>query len=92
MRAAPKPLASCLLPLASCLLPPGLLCREPFGLGGRSAGNCVHRAKSAIVMVKQQVLEQSSTVGLRVFSTAEVQVGKTTRNTEPWGLAGEAIS
>jgi hypothetical protein len=90
MRAAPKPLASCLLPLASCL--PAFFVVSPFGLGGRSAGNCVHRAKSAIVMVKQQVLEQSSTVGLRVFSTAEVQVGKTTRNTEPWGLAGEAIS
>jgi hypothetical protein len=43
-------------------------------------------------MANQQVLEQSSTVELRVFSTAEVQVGKTTRNTEPWGLAGEAIS
>jgi hypothetical protein len=43
-------------------------------------------------MGKQHLLEQSNTVVLLVFSTAEVQVGKTTRNTEPWGLAGEAIS
>ena len=73
------------------LLPPGLVLSGAILEWVREALSTERRAKSAIVKAKQQVPEESSTVELHVFSTADVQVGKTTRNTEPWGLAGEAI-